>query len=101
MAEVNARFQQFFNSNTDHLFPLVESPPSLWIDLILANHPAEHGIVSGVVVVTRTHPGPGFRDRSTRFSGRRRNSRPAEKGPPNYQTVAGRQSFNSRIWPLV
>jgi hypothetical protein len=39
--------QQFLKSNTNHLFPLLESAS--------ADHPAEHGIVTDVIVAATTH----------------------------------------------
>ena len=44
MSKMHAGIQQFLNTNTNHKFPLVGSPP------ISANHPAEHGIDFSVVM---------------------------------------------------
>ena len=49
VSKMDAGIQQFLNSNTNHKFPLVKSPP-LW-----ANHPAEHGIDFSVVVAPCAH----------------------------------------------
>ena len=51
--KMDARIQQFLNSNTNHKFPLVKSPPR---PRRPANHPAEHGIDLDVVVATRADP---------------------------------------------
>jgi hypothetical protein len=43
---MDARFQQFFNTDADHNFPLVKNSPRV----AATNHPAEHGIEFDVVM---------------------------------------------------
>ena len=45
--EMDTGIQQFLNSDTNHRFPLVRSPP------LRANHPAEHGIDFSVIMAPR------------------------------------------------
>src|SRR5439155_11372997 len=56
MPKVDARFQQFFNANTYHKFPWVNSPSRR----CGTNHPAEHGIHFDVVPAAPAHSNQGL-----------------------------------------
>jgi hypothetical protein len=47
VSKMNASIQQFFNTDANHNFPLLKIR-------LLANHPAEHGIILGVIMAVPT-----------------------------------------------
>jgi hypothetical protein len=50
MSEVDTGFQQFFNANAKHKFPLVVT--LAWQQRSISRHPAEHGIKFDVVAAS-------------------------------------------------
>jgi len=78
VSEMDAGIQQFFNTNTNHNFPLVRSPWLLSFSTSGAafasaetDHPAEHGIDFSVVVAANSNRSRTFKGRSPLFVSRK------------------------------